>query len=95
MPRTPDAKITERMTPAEHGKVMLDEMTIVDPAVLIWPRVVTLRYKRMPAGTERLEAVCEPDLEALRTTDLKAIRDIDPEAARLLDPSNGYNPGGR
>jgi hypothetical protein len=95
MPRTPNTKITERLTLAEGGKVLLDEMTIVDPAILTKPWIVTLRYARMPAGTERLEAVCEPDLEALRTTDLKAIKDIDPEAARLLDPNNGYNPGGK
>ena len=95
VPRTPNTKITERLTLAEGGKVLLDEMTIVDPAILTKPWLVTLRYARMPAGTERLEAVCEPDLEALRMTDLKAIKDIDPEAARLLDPKNGYNPGGR
>jgi hypothetical protein len=95
VPRTPGTKVTERLTLAEGGKVMLDEMTIVDPAILTKPWLVTLRYARMPAGTERLEAVCEPDLEALRMTDLKAVKDIDPETARLLDPRNGYNPGGR
>jgi hypothetical protein len=95
VPRTPNTKITERLTMAEGGQVLLDEMTIVDPAILTKSWQVTLRYARMPAGTERLEAVCEPDLEALRMTDLKAIAGFDGEAARLLDPASGYNPGGR
>ena len=55
--------------------------------------VVGFRYTRMPLGTERLEAVCEPDLLALKALDLPSLKDTDVEAARLLDPSLQYNAG--
>lgn len=95
VPKTETARFTERLRLADGGKTLIDEMTITDPAVLTRPWVVTLKYNRMPADTERLEAVCEPDLEALKETDLKSLKDVDTEAARLLDPEQQYNAAGR
>jgi len=70
-------------------------MTIDDPDVLTAPWVRALTYKRMPSDTERLEAVCEPDLEALGSLDWNKYKDVDEEAARMVDPALRYNPGAR
>jgi hypothetical protein len=53
-----------------------------------------LWYKRWPADTERLEAVCEPDLVALGQLDWNKFKDIDEEAARMADPAQRCNPEG-
>ena len=95
VPRTDKTKVVERFTLGKGGKELLDQLTIADPQVLTAPWVVTLRYERMPADTERLEAVCEPDLDALKVSDLAALKDMDPDAARLLDPTAQYNAGSR
>ena len=92
---TDKTKIVERFTLSKGGKELQDQLTITDPTVLTGPWVVTLRYARMPADSERLEAVCEPDLDALKATDLVALKGLDPDAARLLDPARSYNPGSR
>ncbi len=95
VPRTPKTHIVERFHVSADGQVLTDTMTMEDPDVLIGPWTVDLTYKRMPADTERLEAVCEPDLEALQKLDWNAIKDVDEEAARMADPAQRYNPGGR
>jgi hypothetical protein len=95
VPRTEKTKIVERFTLQKGGKELEDQLTMTDPTVLTAPWVVTLRYARMPADSERLEAVCEPDLGALKTTDLAALKGLDPDADRLLDPALQYNPGSK
>ena len=95
LPRGPTTKITEHLSLESGGKVLVDAVTVEDPKILTRPWTVTLTYDRMPEDTERLEAVCEPDLEALKAIDLNAIKDIDDEAARLVDPNRAYNPGGK
>ena len=92
VPRSPSARFVERFHLADGGKTLIDEMTITDP-ILTKRWVVGFRYTRMPLGTERLEAVCEPDLLALKALDLPSLKDTDVEAARLLDPSLQYNAG--
>ena len=95
VPRTPKTHIVERFEVSADGQTLTDTFTIDDPDVLTKPWVKTLAYKRMPADTERLEAVCEPDLEVLQTFDWNKNKDVDEEAARMADPSQRYNPGGR
>lgn len=95
LPRGATTKVIERLHLEDGGKTLIDALTVTDPKTLTAPWTVTLKYDRMPADTERFEAVCEPDLEALKATDLKAIKDIDSEAARMLDPKLAYNPGAK
>lgn len=95
VPRTPKTHIVERLHVSSDGQTLIDSMTMDDPSVLTAPWTVDLAYKRMPADTERLEAVCEPDLAALQTLDWNAIKDVDEEAARMADPAQRYNPGGK
>lgn len=95
VPRTPTAKVVETFRLSADGKSLTDQLTITDPAVLTAPWTVTLRYVRMPADSERYEAVCEPDLDALKIADLASLKETDIEAARLLDPAQSYNPGSR
>ena len=95
VPRTPKTHIVERFKVSADGQTLTDAMTIDDAEVLTAPWTKTLAYKRMPADTERLEAVCEPDLEALQSFDWNKYKDIDEEAARMSDPSLRYNPGAR
>ncbi len=95
VPRTPKTHIVERLAVSADGKTMTDSVTMDDLGVLTEPWTVTLSYNRMPADTERLEAVCEPDLGALQTLDWNAIKDVDLEAARMADPTERYNPGGK
>ena len=95
VPRTPKAHIVEKFHVSADGQTMTDTMTMEDPTVLAAPWTVDLIYKRMPADTERLEAVCEADIDALNKLDLNAIKDVDSEAARLANPALRYNPGGK
>ena len=95
VPRTPKTHIVERFKVSSDGQELTDVMTIEDPEVLTAPWVKTLAYKRMPPDTERLEAVCEPDLEALGSFDWNKYKDVDEEAARMVDPALRYNPGAR
>jgi hypothetical protein len=95
VPRTPQTTTVERFSLAEGGKVLTDEITFTDPVTLTEPWTVKLKYDRMPADSERYEAVCEPDLQALKETDLKARAALDLEAARMLDPDAQYNPGAK
>jgi hypothetical protein len=95
VPRTPKTHIIEHFHVSPDGLTLIDTVTMEDPAVLTKPWTVDLPYKRMPADTERLEAVCEPDLGALQTLDWAAIKDVDEEAARMADPAQRYNPGGK
>jgi hypothetical protein len=92
VPRSASAKFAERFRLTDGGKTLIDEMTVTDP-ILTKPWVVAFRYERMPVDTERLEAVCEPDLIALKALDLESLKDTDVEANRLLDPSLQYNAG--
>jgi len=94
-PRTPKTHIVERLSVSADGQTLSDAMTIDDPDVLTKPWTKTLYYKRMPADTERLEAVCEPDLVALSKLDPNKYKDIDEEAARMVDPAQRYNPEGK
>lgn len=95
VPRTPKTHIVERFKVSPDGQKLDDVMTIEDPDVLTAPWTRTLTYKRMPPDTERLEAVCEPDLEALASFDWNKYKDVDEEAARMVDPALRYNPGAR
>ena len=92
VPRSASAKFVERFHLTDGGKTLIDEMTITDP-ILTKPWTVGFRYSRLPLGTERLEAVCEPDLLALKALDLQSLKETDVEAARLLDPALQYNAG--
>ena len=91
VPRSESTHIVERFHETPGGKFLIDDMIITDPTILISPWHVSMKFDRMPEDTERLEAVCEPDLDALKTLDLSSVKDTDPEAARLLDPSLHYN----
>ena len=95
VPRTPKTHIVERLTVSADGQTLSDAVTMDDPDVLTKPWTKTLYYKRMPADTERLEAVCEPDLVALGQLDWNKFKDIDVEAARMADPDQRYNPQGK
>jgi hypothetical protein len=95
VPRTPKTHIVEKFAVSADGQTLTDTMTIDDPEVLTAPWTKALAYKRMPADTERLEAVCEPDLEALQSFDWNKYKAIDEEAARMADPAQRYNPGAR
>lgn len=95
VPRTPKTHIVERFKVSPDGQGLTDVVTIDDPDVLTAPWVRKLSYKRMPPDTERLEAVCEPDLEALGSFDWNKYKDVDEEAARMVDPALRYNPGAR
>ena len=95
VPRTPKTHIVEHFTVSADGQTLSDAMTIDDPEVLTAPWTKVLAYKRMPADTERLEAVCEPDLVALGKLDWNKYKDVDEEAARMVDPALRYNPGAR
>jgi hypothetical protein len=95
VPRTPKTHIVEHFTVSADGQTLSDAVTIDDPDVLTKPWTKTLWYKRMPADTERLEAVCEPDLVALGQLDWNKFKDIDEEAARMADPAQRYNPEGK
>jgi hypothetical protein len=95
VPRTPKTHIVERFRVSPDGQALADVMTIDDAEVLTAPWTRTLTYKRMPPDTERLEAVCEPDLEALGSFDWTKYKDVDEEAARMADPALRYNPGAR
>jgi hypothetical protein len=95
VPRTPKTHIVEKFAVSADGQTLTDTMTIDDPDVLTAPWTKVLAYKRMPADTERLEAVCEPDLEALQTFDWNKYKDVDEEAARMADPALRYNPGAK
>ncbi|MDB5458939.1 MAG: hypothetical protein JWO72_680 [Caulobacteraceae bacterium] len=95
VPRTPKTHIVERFHVSTDGQTLIDTMTMDDPDVLAGPWTVDLTFKRQPADTERLEAVCEPDLGALQALDWNAIKDVDEEAARIADPAQRYNPGGK
>ena len=91
VPRTETTHIVERFRLTGDGKSLIDQMTIDDPATFVSPWRFEMKFDRLPPDTERLEAVCEPDLDALKALDLNSVKDIDPEAARLLDPSRHYN----
>jgi hypothetical protein len=95
VPRTPKTHIVERFAVSADGAVLTDTMTIDDPDVLTAPWTKVLAYKRMPADTERLEAVCEPDLVSLQSLDWNKYKDVDEEAARMADPALQYNPKGK
>ncbi len=95
VPRSPDSHLVERFHLTKGGKVLLDDLTMSDPQSLTKPWTVTLTYNRMPASSERLEAVCEPDLDALQKVDVDALKAFDVEAQRMTDPSQRYNPGGK
>lgn len=95
VPRTPQTHIVEHFHVSPDGQTLTDSMTIDDPDVLTAPWTKDLVYKRMPADTERLEAVCEPDLVALQSLDWNRYKDVDEEAARMADPAQRYNPEGK
>ena len=95
VPRTPKTHIVERFSVSPDNTVLTDAVTMDDPDVLTAPWTVNLTFNRMPEDTERLEAVCEPDLEALQKLDWNAIKEVDEEAARMADPAQRYNPGGK
>ncbi len=95
VPRTPKTHIVEHFHVSADGQTLTDSMTIDDPDVLTAPWTKDLVYKRMPADTERLEAVCEPDLVALQSLDWNKYKDVDEEAARMADPAQRYNPEGK
>jgi hypothetical protein len=95
VPRTTKTHIVEHFAVSADNQTLTDTVTIDDPEVLTGPWTKVLSYKRMPADTERLEAVCEPDLEALQSFDWAKYKDIDEEAARMADPSQRYNPGAK
>jgi hypothetical protein len=95
VPRTPKTHIIERFSVSADGQVLTDALTMEDPEVLTAPWTKVLTYKRMPADTERLEAVCEPDLVALSTFDWNKYKDVDEEAARMADPAQRYNSEGK
>ncbi len=95
VPRSTKTKVTERIHLDDGGKLLIDEMTFEDPTTLTKPWTVVFKYDRMPADSERFEAVCEPDMDALKALNLKALAEIDTEAARMLDPTKQYNPGAK
>ncbi len=90
-PVTTTMHAVERIRLENNGALLVDEITFEDPAIFVRPFKLTLRYDRMANATERMEAVCEPDLLALGEVDLEAIREFDSEAARMLDPDQQYN----
>jgi hypothetical protein len=90
----PGTHVTERFHLTQGGRKLLDDITFEDPAIYARPYTITLTYDRLPAESERMEAVCEVDLEALKNLDLNSVKDVDPEAERLLDPAHGYNAAG-
>ncbi len=95
VPRTTKTHIVERFSVSADGQTLTDAMTMDDPDVLTAPWTKVLAYKRMPSDTERLEAVCEPDLAALGQLDWNKFKDVDEEAARMADPAQRYNPEGK
>jgi len=95
VPRTPRTHIVERFSVSADGQTLTDAVTMDDPDVLTQPWTKVLNYRRMPADTERLEAVCEPDLVALGQLDWAKYKDVDEEAARMADPAQRYNPEGK
>lgn len=91
LPLTASAHVVERIRLENGGRLLVDQMTIEDPAFFTQPYTFTIRFDRMPDSAERMEAVCEPDLEAIKDVDLQAVRNFDLEAARMLDPDQQYN----
>ncbi|MBW8812571.1 MAG: hypothetical protein JF588_04030 [Caulobacterales bacterium] len=53
--------IVERLSLAPGGKMLADEMTFTDPALLTKPYTVTTHYERLPADAELWEYACEVD----------------------------------
>jgi hypothetical protein len=88
VPKTEKTHVIERFSVSPDGKVMTDEITTEDPAVLAKPWTVSIKFDRMAETEERFEVWCEPDLDAFKTVDLNALKDADPEVARLLNPDD-------
>jgi len=55
--------IVERLHLENGGKLLVNEMTFEDPAILTKPYTVTIHYDRMPKDAELWEYACEVDAE--------------------------------
>jgi hypothetical protein len=64
--RTPSLHITERIRLAQGGRLLVDEMTLVDPTTFTKPAVVTYTYRKLPPEEGLMEYVCEVDLDAIK-----------------------------
>lgn len=64
--RTTTTHVTERLHLEQDGKVLINEMTVEDPATFTAPVTQTFRYNRLPRDAEYMEYVCEVDLDALQ-----------------------------
>ena len=72
VPHTLDMRITERIRLLEPD-VLVDEITIEDPAVLTEPWYVTFTFNRLP-GYEIMEYVCEDNREYADETGATRLR---------------------
>jgi hypothetical protein len=64
MPHSEDLTITERLRLLDRGAVLQDDMTFDDPKTFSKPWSTTVRWKRLPAGTELHESVCVDRISA-------------------------------
>ncbi len=58
-------RITERITLADGGKTLYDEITQEDPDVYAKPYTVKYKYNRLPEGSGLMEYVCEVDPQGI------------------------------
>lgn len=72
VPHSKDMQIKERISLGSNG-ILLDEITIEDPAVLEKPWTFTLGYRRM-ADYQLLEYVCEDNREYADSSGVQQIR---------------------
>jgi hypothetical protein len=71
-PHTKDRRIKERISLRPNG-ILIDEITIEDPAVLEKPWTITFGYRRMP-DYQLIEYICEDNREYADTNGLQKIR---------------------
>lgn len=61
LPHSEAMKLTERLSLSDGGKVLTDAITIDDPKTYTAPWTTTVRFNRMPAGSDLKENVCTRD----------------------------------
>jgi hypothetical protein len=67
--RTASLHIIERMSLAEGGQQLIDEMTLDDPLTFVKPATVTYRYRKLPKDSGLMEYVCEVDVGEINRFD--------------------------
>ena len=61
LPHSDEMKITERLSLSKDGKILADAITIDDPKTYTAPWTTTVRFRRLPAGSDLKENVCTRD----------------------------------